>query len=63
MAEYLRQQGLEESRLGVAGFGAHEPVASNVTAHDRQKNRRVEIFVMPADVPVVGWTDSTPRLY
>jgi chemotaxis protein MotB len=63
VADLLRKSGLEEQRLGVAGFSAHEPVTPNVTARDRQQNRRVEIFVMAPEVPVVGWTDSTPKLY
>ena len=44
-------------------FRPYQPIASNSTAPDRQKNRRVEIFVMPSDVPVVGWSDSTPSVY
>jgi chemotaxis protein MotB len=63
VADTMRQQGLAEQRLGVAGFGSHQPVASNVSASDRQKNRRVEIFVMAPDVPVVGWTESIPSVY
>jgi len=50
VADFLRRQGLEEQRLGVAGFGSHEPIAPNVTSRDRQKNRRVEIFVMAPEV-------------
>jgi len=63
VADVLRKQGIEEQRLGVAGFAAHQPIAPNVTNRDRQKNRRVEVFVMAPEVPVVGWTDSTPSLY
>jgi len=63
VADLLRSQGLSDQRIGVAGFGAHEPVAANDSAVQRQKNRRVEIFVMPRDVPVVGWSDSTPGSY
>jgi chemotaxis protein MotB len=63
VADCLRDAGLPEHRLGVAGFAAHQPVSPNASIADRQKNRRVEIFVMAADVPVVGWTDSTPSLY
>jgi chemotaxis protein MotB len=63
VADRMKQAGLPASRLGVAGFGPYQPVASNATAQDRQKNRRVEIFVMPSDVPVIGWSDSTPSVY
>jgi chemotaxis protein MotB len=63
VADELRRLGLDEQRLGVAGFGAQQPLATNGTAHDRQKNRRVEIFVMVPEAPVVGWTDSQTGLY
>ena len=63
VADQLRRQGLGERRIGVAGFGPYQPVAPNGEPGDRQKNRRVEIFVMAPDVPVVGWTDSIPSVY
>jgi chemotaxis protein MotB len=63
VAERMKRAGLPERRLGIAGFGPYQPIASNATAQDRQKNRRVEIFVMPSDVPVVGWSESTPSVY
>lgn len=63
VCEYLGQLGLPEERLGVAGFGAHQPVAPNITPADRQKNRRVELFVLAPDVPVVGWTETIPHVY
>ena len=63
VARLMQQQGIAQNRLGVAGFGSHQPIAPNITARDRQKNRRVEIFVMNRDVPVVGWTESIPSVY
>jgi len=63
VADALRNAGLGENRLGVAGFGPHQPIAPNVAPEDRRKNRRVEIFVMTPDVPVVGWTETMPSLY
>ena len=63
VADRMKQAGMPERRLGVAGFGPYQPIASNATAQDRQKNRRVEIFIMARDVPVVGWTDSIPSVY
>ena len=29
----------------------------------RAANRRVELFVMAPDVPLIGWTETTPTLY
>ncbi|MEE8452533.1 MAG: OmpA family protein [Thermoguttaceae bacterium] len=63
VADLMQQHGLQERRIGVAGFGPHQPIAPNITYQDRQKNRRVEIFVINRDVPVVGWTDSIPTVY
>jgi chemotaxis protein MotB len=63
VAGQLRALGVERERMGVAGFGSHQPIAPNTTPRDRHKNRRVELFVMAPDVPVVGWTDSMPSVY
>jgi chemotaxis protein MotB len=63
VAELLRDRGVAPQRLGVAGFGAHQPIAPNGTPSDRRKNRRVEVFVMAPDVPVVGWTETIPSVY
>lgn len=38
--------GLDAKRIVVAGFGQNEPVEHNDSAEHKQKNRRVEIFVI-----------------
>lgn len=63
VAQCLRKAGVPEQRIGVSGFGGHQPIASNETAEDRRRNRRVEIFVLPPEEPVVGWTETSPSLY
>jgi chemotaxis protein MotB len=63
VADLMQQAGLPQQRLGVAGMGGHEPIASNTTPKDRQRNRRVEIFVTGRDVPVVGWSETIPTMY
>ncbi len=63
VADELQKLGVEKDRIGVAGFGAHQPIAPNTSARDRRKNRRVEIFVMAPEVPVVGWTETMPSVY
>lgn len=61
--DYLRAAGLPEDHLGVAGFGDQQPLLVNRTADARQRNRRVEIFVLGPETPVVGWTETTSSLY
>jgi len=41
------QQGVNPERLNVAGYGEYRPVTSNATKEGKQKNRRVEIVILP----------------
>ena len=43
--DYLAARGVASSRFSVDGRGSREPIASNSSAADKAKNRRVEIFV------------------
>ena len=48
VAEYLvGRHRVESSRLIVSGHGEAQPIASNNTTAGRQKNRRVEIIILP----------------
>ena len=40
--------GMKPENLIAAGEGEHDPIASNATADGRQKNRRIEIALLPA---------------
>ncbi len=40
-------QGVEPHRLAATGYGEYRPVDSNDTVEGRQKNRRVEIVILP----------------
>ena len=62
VADWLRKSGIPEARMGVAGFGQHQPISSNETAETRQRNRRVEIYVLSPETPIVGWADTTGRI-
>ena len=44
-ANYLAAQGVARTRLRSTGRGETEPVASNESEADRQKNRRVEVAI------------------
>jgi outer membrane protein OmpA-like peptidoglycan-associated protein len=54
VADYLNTRGVAAARVGTRGFGASQPVASNETADGRQKNRRVEIKIVPVQDGVTG---------
>ncbi|MFN4217063.1 MAG: OmpA family protein [Brevinematales bacterium] len=46
IADYLLQRGVSQDRISYVGYGDKKPVASNVTAEGRAKNRRVEIKII-----------------
>ncbi|HET9951440.1 MAG TPA: OmpA family protein [Candidatus Eisenbacteria bacterium] len=43
--EFLKSQGVDESRIAATGLGSTKPVAPDDTADGRAKNRRVEIVI------------------
>jgi len=47
VADYLVAQGIDRRRILHQGFGESRPVASNATAEGRQRNRRVELRLVP----------------
>jgi outer membrane protein OmpA-like peptidoglycan-associated protein len=52
--EFLKSQGVEDTRMVSTGLGASQPVASNDAAEGRAKNRRVEIVVPDAQAANTG---------
>lgn len=44
---YLTGSGISPDRLSATGYGEYKPVASNDAKEGRQKNRRVEIVILP----------------
>ena len=47
---YLAQKGISPERLSATGYGEFRPVASNKSVEGRQKNRRVEIVILPGKI-------------
>lgn len=45
--DYLISKGVEADRLSFMGYGEYRAVDSNETKEGRQKNRRVEIVILP----------------
>lgn len=52
--QFLNKAGISEARMGVAGYGKFQPIVANRTDADRQKNRRVEIFVLAPGSSLAG---------
>lgn len=57
----LTKLGINDTRLGSAGYSMYQPVAANSDGRGRQQNRRVEIFVLAPDAAVAGWDPATSR--
>lgn len=47
VANYLIEKGVDKDRITVTGHGEDRPIESNDTKNGRQKNRRVEIIILP----------------
>lgn len=55
----LAKNNIKDSRMGAAGYGKNQPLVPNVDEASRQRNRRVEIFVLAPDAIVAGWDPGT----
>ena len=47
VAGYLKEQGIDGSRLTGGGFGSEKPTDTNATSTGKADNRRVELFSQP----------------
>lgn len=59
---FLTQQGIEAGRISAAEYADTRPVASNATEKGRQKNRRVEIILMPKDDSALMQPSASPQM-
>jgi chemotaxis protein MotB len=46
VARYFQGMGMPPDRIAATGFGEYRPLADNATVKGRQKNRRVEIYLL-----------------
>ncbi|WP_018343200.1 OmpA family protein [Cytophaga aurantiaca] len=46
VVDYLIQNGIKKSRISAKGYGDSQPIASNDTEANREKNRRVEFVII-----------------
>lgn len=54
---FLKKSGIAENRMGVSGYGPFQPVETNGNEQGRQRNRRVEIYVLAPDAAVASSWD------
>jgi flagellar motor protein MotB len=52
--DFLASKGVPADRIFVAGFGEHWPLNTGNTAKDKQRNRRVEVYLGDADALSIG---------
>ena len=55
--QFLEKTGIKPDRMGVVGYGPYQPLDAGNATGSLAKNRRVEIFVLAPDTPIVGRTD------
>lgn len=55
VVKHLSKNGVAEYRMGIGGYSKHQPVVTNVSEPNRQKNRRVEIYVLAPEATIVGY--------
>jgi chemotaxis protein MotB len=51
VVRFLQESGVQPTRLAAAGYGEHQPIASNDTPEGRSQNRRIEIVLAPGELP------------
>jgi len=49
VARFLQEQGIDPAVLSAVAYGEYKPVASNDTPEGKQKNRRIEIILVPKE--------------
>jgi chemotaxis protein MotB len=49
VARYLQEQGIDPAVLSGVAYGEYHPVATNETPEGKQKNRRIEIILVPKE--------------
>lgn len=60
--DFLVSKGVPKDRVFVAGFGEYWPIASGSTNKDKQRNRRVEVYLGDPDALSIGALPGEPTV-
>lgn len=52
--QLLNRFGLKDGRMGIGGYGPHQPLVPNRDSKARSQNRRVEIYVLAPNASMAG---------
>jgi chemotaxis protein MotB len=58
---YLEDTGIDPRKLQATGYGEYRPVVPNDTKENRQRNRRVEVVILPEDIDRISYGEETPE--
>jgi len=61
VSDYLQAAGVPAQQIVVQGQGEHQPIAPNESPDERKYNRRVELYLVRADAPLVGLSGGPIR--
>jgi chemotaxis protein MotB len=59
VTKFLIESGVTPGTLSAAGYGEFDPVADNGTEEGKQKNRRIEIILLPNIEEIPGMPEDT----
>ncbi|MEZ6039600.1 MAG: OmpA family protein [Planctomycetaceae bacterium] len=51
----LTKRGVSPERIASMGYGEFQPVEASVAETARQRNRRVELYIVPSDINTAKW--------
>jgi chemotaxis protein MotB len=57
----LQQTGITPNRMVSVGYGPYQPLSQGMSADALARNRRVEIYVLSPDAPMVGRTERSTQ--
>lgn len=59
--KHLNMAGLSDNRMAISGYGPYQPIAKGKDNGSREKNRRVEIYVLAPNASMAGLDSNVQR--